>query len=95
MGKLFKQSKSCDFFSQFSVSRNILHHHPHILVALRLKILTFPRSLKKKKKKRSQVGTKLNHPLLLTAECCYGDTNLSKREVHGIFAILARGIFRT
>ena len=31
----------------------------------------------------------------LAVECLYGDTNLCKLEVHSLFAILVRDVFRT
>ena len=51
--------------------------------------------LPEKNKKQSQVGTKLRCCLLLAVYSPYGDTNFFDLEVHGIFAILIRSIFRT
>ena len=51
----------------------------------------------KKQKNRARLRHKLRRSLLLAVECHYGDTNLYnyKFEVHNIFAILGRGVFRT
>ena len=46
------------------------------------------------RKKNSQVAAKL-WCSFLEVECLYGDSNLYKLQVHSIFAILARGVFRT
>ena len=49
----------------------------------------------KETKNRARLGPKLRWSLFLAVECLYGDTNLCKPEVHNIFAILVRGVFRT
>ena len=81
----------------------MLHPLTSTLIALGLNVLTLSHSLKKKQKKqqqqqlkqnktkqknRAKFGPKLRYSLLLAVES--GDTNLSKLEVHFIFATLDR-----
>ena len=77
-----------------SMSRNGFQHQPLTLVTLTSKILTLSHSLQKSKK-RARFGPKLRWSVFLAVEYLYGETNLCKLEVHSIFAILARGVFRT
>ena len=69
--------------------------HPHNLIALGLKTLTFSRSLQKKGKNRVKLGPKLRSSNLLAVKCLYGGTSLCKLEVQSIFAILVRKGFIT
>ena len=62
-------------------------------VALELKILTLPHSLKKIKTQAS--WTKLGALFFLPVECLYGETKLCKLEFYSIFGILVRAVFRT
>ena len=63
----------------------------------RLNYVTFfdPLTLPAKKLKiRARLGPKLRWSLLLIVECLYGDTSLCKLDIHKIFSIFARGVFR-
>ena len=74
---------------------NVLHHHSSNLVVFGLKVLTLTLPAKKQNKKKNRLGPKLRWSQLLAVKCHYGDTNLRKSDVHCIFAILAKGVFRT